>query len=75
MLVGWQWWIIKADSDRKPTDTEMLNWLDKNTRGYGAGWICRDSASGRGLRVHETSRQDANRTVRGAIAKAMEAGI
>lgn len=49
------------------TDTEMLDWLEENARGYGRGWVCRNSTTGRGLRLHETSRLDARSTVREAI--------
>jgi len=56
----------------KPTDKEMLDWLDKNAKGYGSGWICRGSFTGRGLRLHETSFDDAKPTVREAIADAMK---
>lgn len=59
----------------KPSDTEMLDWLQANTKGYGKGWICRNSISGRGLRVHETSIPEAVPTVRDAIAIAMREGI
>lgn len=59
----------------QPTDTEMLNWLEKNAEGYGWGWVCRNSISGRGLRLHETSRSDARPTVREAIVTAMKENI
>ena len=49
------------------TDTELLNWLDEHAAGYGNGWICRNSTTGRGLRLHETSDPDASPTVREAI--------
>ncbi len=55
----------------KQSDTELLDWLEKNTRGYGKGWICRDSTTGRGLRLHETSDYGASPTVRRAIVDAM----
>lgn len=60
---------------RKFTDTEMLDWLQKNTRGYGLGWVCRDSSTGRGLRLHGTSAPEAKPTVRDAIKVAMEKGL
>lgn len=53
------------------TDTEMLDWLQDRTKGYGKGWVCRDSITGRGMRLHETSKQDAKGTVRKAILAAM----
>ena len=61
-----------------PSDTEMLDFLQKNTKGYGVGWICRDSYTGRGLRLHETeigADKGTRSTVREAIAKAMENGL
>lgn len=56
----------------KPTDEEILNWLDKNTKGYGRGWICRNSTTGRGMRLHETTSTGAKSTVREAIVDAMK---
>lgn len=53
------------------TDEDMLDWLEKNARGYGNGWVCRDSTTGRGLRLHETSGSDAKPTVREAIEDAI----
>ena len=58
-----------------PSDTEMLDWLEKHRKGYGIGWICRDSFTGRGLRLHETSMKEAQPTVRKAIIAAMQEGI
>lgn len=49
------------------TDTELLNWLDKNAKGYGKGWICRDSTTGRGLRIHETGIPNATPNIRDTI--------
>lgn len=60
---------------QKPSDTEMLNWLQMNTKGYGLGWVCRNSDHGRGLRLHETSRKGAKAIVRDAIAEAMKSGL
>lgn len=61
--------------ENKPTDTEMLDWLQRQTIGYGCGWVCRKSMYGRGIRLHETSREDALGNVRDAIAIAMRDGI
>ena len=61
--------------ENKPTDKEMLDWLKRQTTGYGCGWICRKSQFGRGIRLHETSREDALVDVRDAIATAMKDGI
>ncbi len=67
-----------------PSDTEMLDFLERNTRGYGIGWVCRDSHTGRGLRLHETNslhktnintKEGTRLTVREAIARAMESGL
>jgi hypothetical protein len=49
-------------------DAERLNWLNSK----GANWICRDSTTGRGWRLHQTSREDVSATVRDAIDNAME---
>ncbi len=54
------------------SDTAMLDWLQLQTRGYGLGWICRDSFTGRGMRLHETNLPDAKGTVREAILAAMK---
>ena len=61
--------------DNQPTDTEMLDWLQRQTTGYGYGWICRKSQYGRGMRLHETSREDALGDVRDALATAMKDSI
>lgn len=53
------------------TDTERLDWLQLQTKGYGKGWICRMSTTGRGVRLHETSLDHATSNVRDAIDAAM----
>ncbi len=56
------------------TDTEILDWLDSKTMGYGSGIVFRMSALGRGWRLHETSRTDGHppmSTVREAVIHAM----
>ena len=58
-----------------PSDTEMLDWLDKNAKGYGNGWVCRDSVCGLGLRLHETSDEESYPNVRTAIYQAMRRGV
>jgi len=58
-----------------PTDTEMIDWLQNQTKGYGVGWVCRDSEHGRGMRLHETSMEDGVGSVRDAIALAMKKGV
>lgn len=59
----------------RPSDKEILDWLEKNMKGYGKGWVCRNSCCGRGLRVHETARDDAHPTIREAIKAAMKDGV
>lgn len=61
--------------DNQPTDTGMIDWLQEQTVGHGCGWICRKSPYGRGMRLHETSREDALADVRDAITAAMKDGI
>lgn len=56
-----------------PTDTERMDWLQKQTTGYG-GWMARMSTTGRGFRLHETEIPGAKPTVREAIDDAMSAG-
>lgn len=58
-----------------PSDTEILNWLDENARGYGKGWICRDSSTGCGSLLHETNTKEVEQTVREAIFVAMKGGL
>ncbi|KKN91137.1 hypothetical protein LCGC14_0220020 [marine sediment metagenome] len=67
--------VHKLDNEESPSDKEILDWLDKNMRGYGKGWICRDSSCGRGLRLHETNLPGTKPTVREAIVDAMEKGV
>lgn len=63
----------------KYTDQELLDWLQSQTKGYGNGWVCRVSNTGRGMRLHETTgtldeiESDViSKNVREAIIKAME---
>lgn len=56
-----------------PTDTELLDFLEK--KGNGMEWICRRSQTGRGYRLHTVTKGDFNngsKTPREAIKKAME---
>lgn len=55
-------------------DKERLDWLQSQTKGYGTGWLCRDSTTGRGMRLHETSTIGAFQDVRQAIDEAMKGG-
>ena len=52
-----------------PPQTDVLDELQKHSSGYSNGWICRLSSSGRGLRIHETTRKDAMLTIMEAIKK------
>ncbi len=36
------------------TDEHLLDWLQSQTKGYGEGWILRQSNTGRDMRLHET---------------------
>jgi len=58
-----------------PSDTELLDWLQcQNARHeYTGRCIFRDSTTGRGWRLHETSQEGSFETVRAAIACAMVA--
>ena len=49
------------------TDTERLDKLQKLTTGYGKGWVLRLSGYNRGMRLHETSREEAVPDIREAI--------
>lgn len=50
----------------KLTDKERLDKLQE-TSSYGKGWIMRMSTTGRGLRLHESSHEDAIPDIRQAI--------
>lgn len=60
--------------EEEVTDTERLDWLQSQTAGYGGGWVARQSSTGRGFRLHESSHPDARPTVREAIDLAMQQG-
>ncbi len=49
------------------TDTERLDFLDLLTGEYTNRVILRGSTTGRGWRLHESSRQNSHETVREAI--------
>lgn len=51
----------------KPTDTEMLDFLDSLTGEYTGRVILRKSATGRGWRLHESSKVEATKKVRDTI--------
>lgn len=69
---------VRAHLDDKVktfTDTERLDLLQKLTKGYGNGWILRNSSQGRGLRLHETSLDSAVKNVRQAIDNYLNAHL
>jgi hypothetical protein len=55
------------------SDTERLDKLQRLTKGYGLGWILRDSTTGRGMRLQESSAPGAADSVRQAIDNYNEA--
>lgn len=61
-----------------PSDTEILDWLEKNIEGYGDSWICLKRARSRGvrvIRVNKAAYQDARPTIRKAIIDAIKNGL
>ena len=48
-------------------DTKRIDKLQSLTKGYGKGWLLRESSTGRGMRLHETSQEGANPDIRNAI--------
>jgi hypothetical protein len=54
------------------TDTERLDALQALTTGYGVGWLMRNSTTGRGLRLHETSNVEGEPDIRDAIDKFLD---
>ena len=52
-------------------DTKRLDFMQKQTKGYGTGWIFRDSVMGRGMRLHEHSGEGTSSSPREAIDKLM----
>ena len=70
----YEWWRegLRDDSTANAIknshpDTERLNKLQRLTKGYGIGWVLRESGNGRGMRLHETSMPGAVKSVRKAI--------
>lgn len=64
------------------TDTQLLDWLQSRTKRYSDGWVCRSSATGRGMRLHETSKKavatlplEHQGTVHGDVRQAIIAAI
>lgn len=58
--------------NRAEMDKNRIDFLEASTKGYGLGWIFRESVTGRGMRLHETSLPEAKPSVREAIDAAME---
>jgi len=56
----------------QPSDAATLDWLDRQSGSYTGLVIWRMSESGRGWRLHETSRDGAKTTVRLAISCAIQ---
>ena len=54
-------------------DTKRLDFIQASSLGYGRGWVFRLSVNGRGMRLHETRRDDASAGVREAIDAAIRA--
>ena len=59
----------KEEAER---DVARLDKLQDMTKGYGKGWILRNSTRGRGMRLHETDQDGAWPTVRAAIDAAID---
>ncbi len=51
----------------KRSDKQLLDALQALTKGYGKGWILRNSLVERGMRLHETNMENATPDVREAI--------
>ena len=58
---------LEAKVAQLEEDQERLDKLQRMMKHYGHGWILRNSTTGRGMRLHETSDEGAHTTVRGAI--------
>lgn len=58
------------------TDKDRIDWLEEQLQksAYTGRTIFRQSTTGRGWRLHETSHEGSSATVREAIDKAMLAG-
>ena len=61
-----------AEIEAAVRDAERLDFVQAQTKGYGKGWILRESVRERGMRLHETSRDGAATTVREAVDAARE---
>ncbi len=56
------------------SDKELLDWLQSKTTGYGNGWVCRMSSTGRGVRLHESRGTD-NELLSSDIREAITSAI
>ena len=59
-----------AEYAQLKADAERLDYVQSITKGYGKGWVLRNSNTGRGMRLHETGEPTGNPSVREAIDKA-----
>lgn len=71
---NWQEGFVLASHklDHALQDVARINFLEASTKGYGLGWILRNSTTGRGMRLHETSLPEAQPSVREAIDAAIK---
>jgi hypothetical protein len=54
------------------TDADRLDALNALAKGYGTGWILRNSSTLRGMRLHESDHPDGESDVRKAIDKYLD---
>lgn len=65
---------LRAEREALRKDAERLDFVERSSKGYGLGWIFRESRTGRGMRLHETSEEGASASAREAIDRAMASG-
>jgi len=65
--------VVAEVREEAGADTKRLDFIQASSWGYGRGWVFRLSVNGRGVRLHETSRDDASPGVREAIDAAIRA--
>lgn len=58
-------------SQSEITDKDRIDFIQASTKGYGLGWIFRESSRGRGMRLHESSQNNSCKNVRDAIDTAI----
>lgn len=61
---------MTTSTDHDPSDTELLDFLERQSRD-GDRWLARWSTTGRGYRLHTSTRPEAVPTVREALCLAM----